>query len=77
MYHLWRDPLKNFIWLIVNKNPYPGGEEASKEPLAFFTAWIGSGLFLGAITIYAADLYTRFVDQRCVSFTKQLEKKLS
>jgi peptidoglycan/LPS O-acetylase OafA/YrhL len=76
MYHLWRDPVKNFIWRTVNGNPYPGGEEGSQDPWSFIATWLGSGLILGPVTIYVADLYTRFVDQRCVAFTKRIEKAL-
>ncbi|KAI9934775.1 hypothetical protein ASPWEDRAFT_31136 [Aspergillus wentii DTO 134E9] len=77
IFHLWRDPVKNFIWLVLHKDLYPGSEGAIQSPWTFYTTWISSGVLMGAITIYAAHYYTRFVDEKCLSFTKKIERFLT
>lgn len=75
MYHLFREPVRNWIYLTINGNPYPGTVGA--DPVAFHLTWWISGLVLGPIVILASHYYTIYVDNRCVIFTKRLEKWLT
>ncbi|KAF7596875.1 hypothetical protein BBP40_011920 [Aspergillus hancockii] len=78
IYHLWRDPLRNFIWLLANGSPYPGSIEATaNDPMSFHVAWWATGVILGTVVIYASHYYTIYVDNKCVAFTKRVEKWLT
>lgn len=75
MYHLLREPVRNWIYLTINGNPYPGTVGA--DPVAFHLTWWASGLVIGPIVIMASHYYTIYVDNRCVTFTKTLERWLT
>lgn len=75
IYHLLREPVRNWIYLIIDGNPYPGSVEA--DPVSFCLTWWLSGLVIGPLVIMAAHYYTIYVDNRCVTFTKRVEKWLT
>ncbi|KAI9930727.1 hypothetical protein ASPWEDRAFT_471532 [Aspergillus wentii DTO 134E9] len=78
IYELWRDPVRNFFWMLLNGSPYPGGPEAAaNDPFSFHLTWWMSGIMLGSVVVGLAHYYTIHVDQRCVAFTKKLEKLLT
>jgi peptidoglycan/LPS O-acetylase OafA/YrhL len=76
IYHLVRDPIRNTLWYIAAGETYPG-EVASNRPVPFAFAWIGGYLVLSAINLYAAHLYTKYIDERCIQFAKTFEKWVS
>ncbi|KAE8147171.1 acyltransferase 3 [Aspergillus avenaceus] len=78
IYHLCRDPLRNFIWLMCDGAPYPGSVEATaNDPWAFHVAWWASGMILGTVVVYASHYYTIYVDNKCVAWTKRVERWLT
>lgn len=75
VYHLARDPVRDFIWWILTRSPYSSTEEASRTAIVpFGLAWIGGFLVMGAVVVYLADLYTRYVDVRCVALARMVER---
>jgi peptidoglycan/LPS O-acetylase OafA/YrhL len=74
MYHLWRDPLRNYVWFVLNGNLYPGTVDGLNEPILFYLTWWISGFIMAPVLIFAAHYYTIHVDNRCVAFTKRLER---
>ncbi|EED17173.1 conserved hypothetical protein [Talaromyces stipitatus ATCC 10500] len=74
IYHLWRDPLRNWIYLTISGSPYPG--TAGADPVSFHLTWWISGFILGPIVAIAAHYYTIYVDNRCVTFTKRVSSAL-
>ncbi|KAE8333728.1 acyltransferase 3 [Aspergillus sergii] len=78
IYHLLRDPLRNYLWLLGNGTAYPGSvEAAATDPMSFHVAWWASGIVLGTVVVYAAHYYTIYVDNKCVALTKRIEKWLT
>lgn len=77
VYHLVRDPIRDALWYIVTFQPYPGTAEASSHTVPFAFSWLGGFVVLTAINLYAAHLYTRFIDERCVLFAKKFERWVS
>lgn len=75
IYHLWRDPLRNWVYLIINGSPYPGNVEAN--PVSFYLTWWISGMIIAPIVAIAAHYYTIYVDHKCVVLTKRIEKLLT
>ncbi|KAL4894853.1 acyltransferase 3 [Aspergillus ambiguus] len=74
VYHLGREPLLKFFWLVLRQEPYPGTEDAKTHSLAFGVSWLGTFLAMAVILIYLADVYTRFVDIRCVQLARRIER---
>ncbi|KAE8349833.1 acyltransferase 3 [Aspergillus coremiiformis] len=78
IYHLWRDPVRDYLWLLGNGSPYPGSVEATvRDPMSFHMAWWASGAILGTVVVYAAHYWTLYVDNKCVAFTKRVERWLT
>lgn len=76
VYHLWLMPIVNLIWSSLASSPYPGPIEApEKNPFAFCMMWVGMFAILGPVTFWLADLYTRYVDAKCVDLARKLEKR--
>ncbi|QKX56948.1 uncharacterized protein TRUGW13939_04056 [Talaromyces rugulosus] len=75
VYHLWLMPIVNLIWSSLASSPYPGPIEApEKNPFAFFMMWVGMYAILAPVTFWLSDLYTRYVDVKCVDLARKLEK---
>jgi hypothetical protein len=75
VYHLWLMPIVNLIWSSLASSPYPGPIEApEKNPFAFFMMWVGMYAILAPVTFWLSDLYTRYVDVKCVDLARRLEK---
>jgi len=74
IYHLVRDPVRNFLWYIATREAYPGTEEASKFTVPFAFAWLVGYVIMSVINLYVAGLYTRFVDERCVQIAKKIDR---
>jgi peptidoglycan/LPS O-acetylase OafA/YrhL len=74
LYHLVRDPVRNFLWYIATREAYPGTEAASEYTVPFAFAWLVGFVIMSALNVYVADLYTRFVDERCVQIAKKIDR---
>ncbi|RAH70406.1 acyltransferase family protein [Aspergillus aculeatinus CBS 121060] len=75
IYQLWRNPLRDFVYLLASGNPYLTSAEALRDdPFAFHVAWWGSGIILGAVVVLASHYYTIYVDNKCVTLAKRLER---
>lgn len=78
IYHLWRDPLRNWIYLTLSGTPYPGTYDGLKnDPVSFHLTWWITGFILGPIVALSAHYYTIYVDNKCVVLTKRVEKWLT
>ncbi len=77
VYHLVRDPVRNSLWYISTKEPYPGTEEASKFTGPFAFTWLVGYVIMTMINLYAAHLYTKHVDERCVDMARRFDKWLT
>jgi peptidoglycan/LPS O-acetylase OafA/YrhL len=77
VYHLVRDPVRNLLWYIATREPYPGTENASKFTIPFAFTWLVGYLIMSAINLNAAHLYTRYVDERCVEMAKRMDRRLT
>lgn len=62
------------MWLVLNGNPYPGTVDGLNEPALFYLTWWISGFIMAPVVVFAAHYYTIYVDNRCVAFTKRLER---
>jgi peptidoglycan/LPS O-acetylase OafA/YrhL len=77
IYHLVRDPVRNFLWYIATREAYPGTQAASEFTVPFAFAWLVGYVIMSVINIYVADVYTRYVDERCVQIAKKLDRWLT
>jgi peptidoglycan/LPS O-acetylase OafA/YrhL len=78
IYQLWRDPLRNLIYLILSGHEYGKTYEALRSgPFSFHVAWWTSGILLGAVAVSAAHYYTIYVDNQCVAFAKKVDRWIS
>jgi peptidoglycan/LPS O-acetylase OafA/YrhL len=77
VYQLLRDPIKRHIWKTLADFQYPGGYLAERLPFAWAVTWIGTVLLLAPIVLYIADEFARYVETKCVTATKELERWLS
>ncbi|KAJ5132191.1 acyltransferase 3 [Penicillium atrosanguineum] len=77
IYHLVRDPVRNFLWYIATREAYPGTQAASEFTVPFAFTWLVGYIIMSAVNIYVADLYTRFVDERCVRGAKKIDRWLT
>ncbi|KUJ08201.1 uncharacterized protein LY89DRAFT_764994 [Mollisia scopiformis] len=62
IYQLWRDPLRDFVYLMVSGKEYGNSGEALNDPFSFHVAWWTTGVVLGPVVVYTAHYYTIFVD---------------
>lgn len=74
VYWIFKLPVRNLIWRIETGQAFPGTIEASQNGLAFWVAWIGSVLVSGVIMIALADLWSRFIDGKCLEIGRRFEK---
>ncbi|KAF7537166.1 hypothetical protein G7Z17_g12914 [Cylindrodendrum hubeiense] len=77
IYHLVRDPVRDSLWYVATQEPYPGTPEASNHTIPFAFSWLGGFVIMTAINLYAAHLYTRFIDERCVELAKKFDRWIS
>ncbi|KAF5860616.1 hypothetical protein ETB97_001320 [Aspergillus alliaceus] len=78
IYQMWRNPLRDYLWVLATGTPWPGSVEAPvQDAVAFHVAWWASGVILGTVVLYAAHYWTIYVDNRCVALTKRVEKWLT
>lgn len=77
VYHLVRDPVRNFLWYIATRESYPGTENASQFTVPFAFTWLVGYAIMSAINLYAAHLYTMYVDERCVDMAKRIDRWLT
>ncbi len=77
IYQLWRDPLRDLVYLKLSGHEYGSSDEAlSTDPFAFHVAWWTTGVLLGAVVVCTAHYYTIHVDNRCVSLAKRVDRWL-
>lgn len=74
---LLREPIKRHIWRTLADYQYPGGDLADRLPFPWAVTWIGTFLVLGPIVLYIADEFARYVEAKCMTATKELERWLS
>ncbi|KAH6879396.1 acyltransferase 3 [Thelonectria olida] len=74
IYHLVRDPVRDFLWYVATREQYPGTPEASKHTIPFAFSWIVGYVIMTAINLYTAHLYTRFIDEPCVELAKKFDR---
>ena len=78
IYQLFRNPLRDFIYSSLSGSVYEASGQAwSTDPFAFHVAWWVSGIILGSLSVLAAHGYTKYVDDRCVAFSKHIDQWLS
>jgi peptidoglycan/LPS O-acetylase OafA/YrhL len=77
VYLLLKWPVRDFLWWAVARTSYPGSIEASKHALPFYIAWIGTMLVLGVVMVIASELWSRFVDLKCLGLARKFEKWVS
>ncbi|KEY71319.1 hypothetical protein S7711_05911 [Stachybotrys chartarum IBT 7711] len=76
VYHVFRNPVRNVLWYIATREPY-SGEEAGNRTFPFAFAWIVGYFIVSAINLYTADVYTRYVDEKCMEIAKMFDKWVS
>lgn len=69
VYHLIRDPVRKFLWLLLAREPYPGTSN-----LVFGVVWFVNYGITAVVNVYLADLFTRLVDVKCVELAKRIER---
>lgn len=74
VYWIFKPLVRNLIWWMETRQAFPGAIEASQNGLAFWGAWIGSVLVCGVIMVALADLWSRFIDVKCLDIGKRFEK---
>jgi peptidoglycan/LPS O-acetylase OafA/YrhL len=77
VYHLVRDPVRNFLWYMATRESYPGTENASQFTVPFAFTWLVGYVIMSVINLYAAHMYTKYIDERCVEMAKKLDKWLT
>ncbi|KAJ5698887.1 acyltransferase 3 [Penicillium macrosclerotiorum] len=77
VYHLVRDPIRNFLWFVATRDGYPGTQAASEYTGPFAFSWLTGFVILSVINLYVAGLYTRFVDERCVDVARKIDRWLT
>lgn len=78
IYALWRNPLRDFVFLILSGSEYESSGHASGiSPFAFYLTWWITGAILGTVSVVAAHYYTIHVDNRCVALAKKVDRWLS
>jgi peptidoglycan/LPS O-acetylase OafA/YrhL len=74
IYQLWRDSLRDLVYLTLSGNEYRSSSEAlSADPFSFHVAWWMTGVLLGAVIVCASHYYTIHVDNRCVVLAKRVD----
>ncbi|GES58185.1 hypothetical protein ATEIFO6365_0004033600 [Aspergillus terreus] len=74
VYHLGRDPMLKLFWLVLRGEAYPDTETAKQHIVTFGISWLGTFLAMAVIVIYLSDVYTRYVDVKCVQLARRIEK---
>ncbi|PYH43750.1 acyltransferase family protein [Aspergillus saccharolyticus JOP 1030-1] len=75
IYQLWRNPLRDLVYLMASGHPYVTSAEALRaDAFAFHVAWWVSGIILGTVVLFASHYYTIYVDNKCVALAKRLER---
>ena len=78
IYQLWRNPLRNIVYLLLSGKEYgSSGEAFVADPFSFHVAWWTTGVLLGAVAVCAAHYYTIYVDNPCVAFAKRVDRWFS
>jgi peptidoglycan/LPS O-acetylase OafA/YrhL len=81
IYQLWRNPLRDLIFLMLSGKVYGGSDDALNnlrtDPFAFHVAWWTTGGLLGAVIVCTAHYYTIHVDNRCVALAKRVDRWFS
>lgn len=77
VYHLVRDPILGFLWYVATRETYPGTAEASNYTIPFAFSWLVGFVIISVINLYVANMYTKFVDERCVQFVKKFDAWLT
>lgn len=77
VYHLVRDPILGVLWYVATREPYPGTSEASNHTAPFAFTWLVGFVILSVINLYVADLFTKYVDERCVQIAKKFDRWLT
>ncbi|KAJ5174908.1 acyltransferase 3 [Penicillium canariense] len=72
VYHLVRDPVRNFLWFIATREPYSENSRQYTVPFAF--SWLAGYVIMSAINLYVAHLYTKYVDERCVQIAQRIDR---
>lgn len=75
VYHLVRNPVRDALWYVMTGEQYTWG--ASERPVPYAITWIGGYIILAPLNLYVANLYTRFIDDRCVDLARRFEKLIS
>lgn len=74
VFRLWRNPLRDFFWILCKGGGYPGTNTAYEDTVPFLTAWIAAGVTLGVVTILVAETYHHFVDRRITALARRLDR---
>lgn len=74
VYHIFQQPLRDSLWYVVTWRPFPGTLEANNQTTLFAFSWLGGFAISSAINLYAALLYTKFIDQRCIELAKTFDR---
>jgi peptidoglycan/LPS O-acetylase OafA/YrhL len=78
IYQLWRDPLRDLVYLMLSGNEYrSSGEALVADPFSFHVTWWTTGALLGAVAVCAAHYYTIYVDNWCVALAKRVDRWFS
>ncbi|KAL7932067.1 acyltransferase 3 [Trichoderma chlorosporum] len=76
VYHLLSDPVRGTLWYIATGGTDPDPTTGIHKFATAF-CWIGGYIILSTVNLYAANLYTRFVDERCITLAKQFDQWVS
>lgn len=77
VYFVFKERIRNLIWLLVTRKTYPGSDEASKHALPFGVAYGRAFLVCGAIMICASDLWERTIDKKCLAIARRFERRVT
>lgn len=79
VYHLVRNPVIYTLWYLVTGTSYKdiGGGNASKQTVPFAFAWLVGFALITPVNLYVADLYTKYIDERCVRIARKIEKAIT
>jgi hypothetical protein len=62
---------------MATRESYPGTENASQFTVPFAFTWLVGYVIMSVINLYAAHMYTKYIDERCVEMAKKLDKWLT
>ena len=74
---MWRHQLRDYIWIALTDEIYPGAEVASHTYGALLGSFVDSGLILTPVVFLAAEIDNRVVEPRLARLTRTIAERLN